>query len=112
MTGTAPIAGPDLALAMSCPRCGADLAPVSERRLSAREHSSIWSCTRRCSEWSVHVDMVPVTVERQDERAACGTEPGYSAHRRRSEEPCRPCRDAHADAKRMRRARQLERVGG
>lgn len=34
-------------------------------------------------------------------RAECGTSAGYHAHRRRGEEPCRICTEAHAGAHRV-----------
>jgi hypothetical protein len=44
----------------------------------------------------------------QKARPACGTYPGYQAHRRRGDEICVPCRDACADYHRDRRDRRPE----
>lgn len=36
----------------------------------------------------------------------CGTDSGYHRHLRAGERTCQPCRDAHAEASRERRARR------
>lgn len=55
----------DLCLQMSCPLCGADLELVNERRLTAREHTSVWKCLECPTGWSIKVDMVPVVAPRE-----------------------------------------------
>lgn len=42
------------------------------------------------------------TADAPRKTATCGTDSGYYRHRRRSEEPCRGCRRAHADDVRAR----------
>lgn len=41
--------------------------------------------------------------------AECGTESGYQWHRRHLDQPCQPCRDAHAAARRDAVARGYKR---
>lgn len=40
--------------------------------------------------------------------AVCGTDAGYCAHRRRGDQPCPPCREAHRAAERAREKRRRD----
>ena len=89
---TCPVAAECLAYAMELPLCSGIWGGLSERerrrlRVGVRKPSTRWP----------------------HDCAPCGTEAGYSKHRRRGEQACADCLYAHAEAGRAARARQKAR---
>lgn len=95
-----PTESPDAALAI-CADC-----PVRDQCLDAHlfEQAGIWGGTtgRQRSRLRKQRGLPQRTKQRIDH----GTQGGYRAHLRRGEDPCPPCRHAHADAQVVRKARE------
>jgi predicted RNA-binding Zn-ribbon protein involved in translation (DUF1610 family) len=83
----------DFCIQMTCPNCGGDLELLTERRLTAREHSSVWFCAHCRATWSIKIDIVEVAATKS---SSCGTNYGYARHLDKAETTCEECRKAHA----------------
>lgn len=76
--------------------------PVKAECLAyAVEHSIEHGVWGGCAGWERRSMASPRTYRRQL-IAGCGTDGGYTRHRRMGEATCGPCRDAHARAQRER----------
>lgn len=108
-------------LALTCPRCGADVEHVNASRvIGGRETSAIVRCPEckpSVAEWQILVRLVLVAdmgagTAAPLALALCGTASGYRRHTRDHEPPCVPCKAAHAAEERARNAtRARGRVG-
>jgi hypothetical protein len=59
----------------------------------------------RADTWGV-LEWVPIEAQKPRDISKCGTNAGYSRHRRNDEPACRACKDANAAVGRERKARK------
>ncbi len=89
-----------LAATMTCPRCGQPMTLVNSATPLTRE----WRAVMRCPHCRASQLLLVRLVEIGDHtpqpdrkpQAECGTQAGYSRHRRHQEDPCDACRAGHA----------------
>lgn len=108
----------NLLAVLSCEKCGGALRSVTVGRIIAgREGNTMWECTQCLSPYLVSVSMIPAFANLDTDQtthrsvAACGTEGGYSRHRREGTHICEHCAAAHREANARRAKRRPSTVG-
>lgn len=92
---------------LACVGCeSGNLIVLAKGRLFPHEGSTVFRCLD-CRQDQVLTHRLAFVVDRSHEgaralHAACGTDSGYSRHRKLKEEACDDCRRAHADSVRAR----------
>lgn len=93
-----------LAASMTCPRCAQPMTLVNSATPLTREWRAVMRCPAcRASQLLLVrlIEIADLTPEGDRKpQADCGTQAGYSRHRRNLEDQCDACLDAHAAAER------------
>jgi hypothetical protein len=96
--------GNRLSAGMTCPRCGHPMAVVNSSQAFTREWRAVMRCgSCRASQLLLVrlVDIAEIEPPANRQRyAECGTQAGYSRHRRHHQTPCDDCKAAHATSER------------
>ena len=87
---------------VTCPRCGGDVKHNASSGITPPltvAARAVAHCRACSTDWLLVLELAPARREAMPadtrDRPPCGTERGYSAHLRRKETTCQPCRDAH-----------------
>ena len=105
--------GSDVLAVVTCLRDGAPLVPVTVGQiLSGREASVILRCSECHVDHHLYVSLnlfskfIDTNPDNQCRPAECGTESGYSKHRRNGTPICEMCASAHREGNRRRAKRE------
>ena len=89
---------PTATIAIHCPACGSSVESVNRRSMGAEVVAMVRCDNQRCSrEFLVRAYVFPAARDADGGHSRCGTEAGYTAHKRAGEDTCDPCRMAHVD---------------
>jgi len=103
----------NLLAVIDCQRCGGELSPiVIGKVLAGRECNAVFECDDCHFPVRINVSVIPAFTDLNCDlntnlkEARCGTESGYSRHRREGSFICGPCAASHREGN----ARRSKRV--